>query len=267
MNSKGYILGFNIGNTNTKLGIYHSDEIAPQIIYTYKTDTGNTAENLVKIVGSFADTYTEHSGQGKLNIDGIIISSVVPETDEEYRIMARKYFSTDLIEISGRSKTGIIIKYDNPENLGADRIANLVAVFNEYKTDSIIIDLGTANTFSIINKKGNFEGGLIGPGIGISAEALFKLTSKLPRVDFEKPDKMIALNTVDAVKSGYFYSTMCMLNGIISEIEKLYNTEYSVVLTGGFSEIISNYLKRKHILDPILTMKGIKYIYNMNRIV
>ncbi|MBN2041159.1 MAG: type III pantothenate kinase [Spirochaetes bacterium] len=265
MKNNEYILGFNIGNTNTKMGIYCMDDILPEKIFIYKTDIQNDAGDLVKTVKDYIQQYEIETGEGTFEIVGAVISSVVTEVDEQYRIMAGKKLNLALIEVNSKANLNIVLNYEKPEELGADRIANAVAAYSEYKADSIIIDLGTANTFSVVDKNGNFIGGLIGPGMGISIDALYNLTSKLPKVNFEKPDCLIATNPVEAVKSGYFYGTMNMLYGIVSEIEKLYQREFLIILTGGFSNTVGNYYNKKHILDTLLTMKGLKYIYNMNK--
>ncbi len=198
-------------------------------------------------------------------IDGLAFSSVVTEVNNAYHAMAKDHFNVDPLEINSNIKLDIKIMYDNPEELGPDRIANAEAAFKEYTKDCIIIDLGTANTFCVMHKNGTFDGGLIGPGIGITIEALAEKTSKLSRINFEKPDKFIATNTLDAIKSGFFYGYILMIKGIITEIEKLYKKEFLVILTGGLSKIISDYLEKTHITDPLLTMKGIKFLYNLNK--
>lgn len=259
-----YVLGFNIGNTNTTMGIYKKDSTAPEKTYTYKTDKKITSDELGIQIKNFVNIISD-SNDAKNKIIGITFSSVVTEVNKSYKTMSEDFFGLQSLEICCDIKLGITLKYDNPKELGADRIANAEAAYREYKTDCIIIDLGTANTFCVLHANGTFDGGLIGPGIGITIEALADKTSKLSRVSFEKPDKMIATSTIEAIKSGFFYGYILMINGIIKEIENIYKKEFLTILTGGFSNTVSNYIDKKHIFDPILTLKGIKYLYDLNK--
>jgi len=257
-----FILGFNIGNTNTMLGLYSPDKISPEETYSYKTDKKTTTAGLVREIGNIINILSE---KRNISITGLAFSSVATEVNEHYHKTAGELFGIKALEINSDIRHNIKIIYDNPAELGADRIANAVAVYNEYKKDTIIIDLGTANTFCVIHENGTFDGGLIGPGIGLSIEALAEKTSKLMRVEFEKPKSLIATNTRDAIKSGFFYGYFLMIEGIIGEIEKIYGKEFLVIMTGGYSKSISSYLKHHHTVDPMLTMKGIKYLYDMNK--
>jgi type III pantothenate kinase len=255
-----YILGFNIGNTNTMMGIYEFNKTIPVNTCTYKTDKKITSDNLGILVKK-----NLNSVLNDVQIDGLAFSSVVTEVNSAYESMAKAFFNVHPLEINSSINLDIKIIYDNPEELGPDRIANAEAALREYAKDCIIIDLGTANTFCVMHKNGTFDGGLIGPGIGITIDALAEKTSKLSKINFEKPGKFIATNTQDALKSGFFYGYILMIKGIISEIEKLYKKEFLVILTGGLSNKISDHLEKRHILDPLLTMKGIKFLYDLNK--
>jgi type III pantothenate kinase len=255
-----YILGFNIGNTNTMMGIYELNKTIPVNTWTYNTDKKITPDDLGHVIKNNLSTTFKDS-----IIDGLAFSSVVTEVNSAYHSMAKTFFNVNALEIKSSIKLDIKIMYDNPEELGPDRIANAEAAFKEYAKDCIIIDLGTANTFCVMHKNGTFDGGLIGPGIGITIEALAEKTSKLSRIKFEKPDKFIATNTLDALKSGFFYGYILMIRGIITEIEKIYKKEFLIILTGGLSKIISSSLEKTHVTDPLLTMKGIKFLYDLNK--
>jgi type III pantothenate kinase len=259
-----FILGFNIGNTNTKMGIFGLNEIIPAYTHTYPTDKKTNSNELIVILRNFLDSY---SGiiKDKVVIAGIAFSSVVTEVNKAYHVMSSESYNIEPLEIRHDIKLGIKLLYENPNELGADRISNAVAAHCEYKKDSIVIDLGTAYTFNVIKENGNFDGGLIGPGIGLAIDSLAGKTSKLMRIDFGKPEKLVATNTGDAIKSGIFYGYVSLINGIIAEIKKTYNKNFLIILTGGFSQEISKYLNKKHILDPILTLKGIKYLYDLNK--
>jgi type III pantothenate kinase len=251
------ILGFNIGNTNTMMGIYEADKITPVNTFTYRTDRKINHDDLGPII--------KKNLKSDITIDGLAFSSVVTEVNSAYHAMAKSLFNIKALEINSKIRLNIKIMYENPEELGPDRIANAEAVLREYANDCIIIDLGTANTFCVLHKNGTFDGGLIGPGIGITIDALAERTSKLSRINFEKPAKFIATNTQDALKSGFFYGYLLMIKGIIEEIEKIYKKEFLIILTGGLSKIISDHLEKKHILDPLLTMKGIKILSDFNK--
>ena len=255
-----YILGFNIGNTNTMMGVYELNNTLPVSTYTYKTERNAAPGNLANIVKNYLNAEFKDYA-----IKGLAFSSVVNEINSAYHAMSESAFNISALEINSSIKLGIKITYDNPMELGPDRIANAEAAYREYAQDCIIIDLGTANTFCVIHKNGTFDGGLIGPGIGITIDALAEKTSKLIRINFEKPDKFIATNTIDALKSGFFNGFIIMIKGIIEQIEEIYNKEFLVILTGGLSGTVSQYLEKNHLTDPLLTMKGIKYLYNLNK--
>ncbi|MBN2402848.1 MAG: type III pantothenate kinase [Spirochaetes bacterium] len=255
-----YILGFNIGNTNTMMGIYELNKITPKNTYTYKTDKNITPDELKILIKKYLNTSLKDGV-----IKGVAYSSVVTEVNNAYNSISKDMFDIDPLEINCNIKLDIKLMYDNPEELGPDRIANAEAAFRDYSKDCIIIDLGTANTFCVIHKNGTFDGGLIGPGIGITIDALAEKTSKLSRINFKKPDKFIATNTKDAITSGFFYGYLLMIKGIIAEIEKIYQKKFLILLTGGLSKIISDNLENPHKIDPLLTMKGIKYLYNINK--
>ncbi len=256
-----HILGFNIGNTNTMMGIYELNKIVPVKTFTYGTDRKTLSDDLGLLVKSNLNALSDD-----INITGIAFSSVVTEVNSAYHAMAKSLFNINALEINSKIRLNIKITYDNPEELGPDRIANAEAVLSEYASDCIIIDLGTANTFCVLHKDGTFDGGLIGPGIGITIEALADRTSKLSRIKFEKPGKFIATNTEDALKSGFFYGHLIMIKGIVAEIENIYKKEFLIILTGGLSKTISDNLGKNHILDPLLTMKGIKLLSDFNKI-
>jgi type III pantothenate kinase len=242
------------------MGVYEPDKSIPVNTFSYKTDRKTTAEALGLIVKKNLESIHKN-----IAVDGLAFSSVVTEVNIHYHEMAKSFFNAEALEISNKINLNIKIMYDNPEELGPDRIANAEAALGEYSNDCIIIDLGTANTFCVLHKNGTFDGGLIGPGIGITIDALAEKTSKLSRIDFEKPSKFIATNTRDALKSGFFYGYLLMIKGIIAEIKKIYKKEFMTILTGGLSKIISEHLNEKHILDPLLTMKGVKILYDFNK--
>jgi type III pantothenate kinase len=195
-------------------------------------------------------------------ITGIAFSSVVPEINSMYHQLGIKLFNVEPFEIRYDSDFTIGIHYKDIKKLGIDRIVNSVAAHHEYGDGCIIIDVGTAATIDVLNFNGFFDGGVISPGIGTMIKALSDSASNLPVFAFEKPDDLIALDTEDALKSGFYYGWISLIEGLVQRMEKIYNKEFKIILTGGFAEKIFTGFDRKIILDPLLTMKGIKYVYN-----
>lgn len=257
------ILGFDIGNTDTVMGIFDEDEIVPRKRYRYKTNREETADGLYAEVHSFLRIYSEEAGL-ESEVSGIVFSSVVPEVNERYALLSDTLCKCEPIAVSALVNLSIQIRYDIPSQLGADRIANAEASFQEYGRDCIIVDLGTATTFCVLHESGIYDGGLIGPGIQVAMDALSNKTSRLLKVEFAKPESMIAHNTAEAITSGFFYGWLSMVEGIIKRIEEQYKKDFLKIITGGFSEIVGKNIECKNVIDRDLTMKGLKYIYDLN---
>jgi type III pantothenate kinase len=254
-------LGIDIGNTTTFIGLYDDDAVVPQKTYRYKTDKkcnitklSNTISMFLKNIGDYNVISSE--------ITGIAFSSVAPEINSMYHKLGVQLFNVEPFEIRYDSDFTIGINYSDIKKLGIDRIVNCVAAHHEYGDGCIVIDVGTAATIDVLNYDGFFDGGIISPGIGTMIKALADSASNLPVINFEKPDDLIALDTENALKSGFYYGWVFMIEGLVQRIEKIYNKGFKIVLTGGFAEKIFNGFEREIILDPLLTMKGIKYIYN-----
>ncbi|MCL2154930.1 MAG: type III pantothenate kinase [Leptospirales bacterium] len=257
-------LGFDIGNTTTIIGLYEDDSVIPKNTFRYKTEKKCNITKLINIISMFiknAGDYNVISSE----ITGIAFSSVVPEINLIYHNTGIKLFNVEPFEIKYDTDFTIGINYRDIKKLGIDRIVNSVAAHHEYGDGCIIVDIGTAATIDVLNFDGFFDGGIISPGIGTMIKALSDSASNLPVFVFEKPDNLIALDTENALKSGFYYGWISLIEGLIQRIEKIYNKEFKIVLTGGFAEKIFNGFERKIILDPLLTMKGIKYIYNNKR--
>jgi type III pantothenate kinase len=258
------ILGFDIGNTNTLMGIYRPGDTVPHHTFMFGTQKDIPSENLGTLIRGFVEDYRAESRSGE-KVSGFIFSSVAPEINGQYNDVAMTFFNVEAIEISHKSKLSIKIRYDDPSELGVDRIVNAEAAFREYGGDAIIIDLGTAATFCVLLADGTFDGGLIAPGIGTTIRALAQRTSRLPEVVFERPKSLVCRDTVNAVKSGFYYGWMSLVEGIIDLIRKEYGRDMKIILTGGTAEMISKNIGRENIHDDMLTMKGLKYIYDLNR--
>ncbi len=254
------ILGFDIGNSVTAAGFYQADKISP--FRTARYDTIKTAET-DEIAAAVSDA-VESESLSMRDISGIAVSSVVPELTPRYRDMARKIFSLDAVEINEKCRLTVSLAYTDPSQLGPDRIANAEAAYNEYGGDCVVADMGTAVTFTVVSEGGSFDGGIIAPGVGTAIRALASRASRLPEIGFEKPDALVARDTVNAVKSGFFYGWISMIEGITARIEKEYRRTFRLVLTGGFSHAVAGHMGRPCIHDPGLTMKGIKLVYDLN---
>jgi len=256
-------IGFDIGNTHTTVGLYSMKAVVPDRIFRIRTEKDITSDELgIKII-NYLNIYNDETGILS-QINGTAFSSVVPDINHTFHQMSESYFKLECLEISHKSRLSIILDYRDNRQLGVDRIVNAEAVHQEFRGDTIIIDLGTATTFCILMDDGTFEGGLIAPGIKTTIQSLESNASKLPGIRFEKTDSVVAKDSINGIKSGFFYGWLSLVEGIVKRIENEYKKSFNVVLTGGFSSIISENIAIENIADPCLTMKGIKYIYDLN---
>jgi type III pantothenate kinase len=254
------ILGFDIGNTDTVLAVFDRDR-APVPEGRFPTVRGATAADLSRTV----DEILSRRHAPGCDVEGAIVSSVVGEVNASFMEMIRSRCSVDAVEVSPSCSLNIALRYDNPAQLGADRIVNSAAGFHEYGAPLFIVDLGTATTSCVVLEGGVFDGGTIGPGIGLSARALARDASQLLHVGIDKPPSLIATNTAHAIQSGLFYGWISMIEGLLGRVERLYGRRFSLVLTGGYSHVIGPHLDIPRTIDPDLTLKGLKLIYGMNR--
>lgn len=256
------LLVIDVGNTTIAWGVYKGDELVNDFrTSTVKTRTSDEYGLI------FINTLT-HANIDPQDIEDVIISSVVPNLMHTLPSMIIKYFNKNPIVVSNELKLGLNIEYDNPKEVGADRIVNAVAAIEQYGAQSIIVDIGTAMTFCIVDKDKNYLGGLIMPGIGISAEALFMMTSKLPKIEIIAPDKVIQANTIGAMQSGLYYGFTAMIDGIIERLLKELDwkeEETNIISTGGFSTMLTSDSKYDVKINRYLTLEGLKLIYEMNR--
>ena len=200
-----------------------------------------------------------------IRFDGIIISSVVPPIMFALERMCKKYFGIKPLIVGPGIKTGLNIKYENPREVGADRIVNAVAGIQEYGSPLIIVDFGTATTYCYINEDKQYMGGAIAPGINISTEALYSKAAKLPRIEISRPEGIIGKNTVSAMQAGILYGYVGQVEGIVNRMKAQSNLEPTVIATGGLATLIANESTVIDVVEPFLTLKGLQLIYKRNR--
>lgn len=253
------LLVFDVGNTNIVLGIYDGEDLIQY--WRMSTNRNQTVDEYgIKIINLFQ--------LGKINhqeVEAIVISSVVPPLMPTLEEMSRKYFKVEPLIVGPGVKTGMPILYDNPREIGADRVVNAVAGYEKYGGPLIIVDFGTATTFCVISAKGEYLGGAITAGIGIATEALFQRAAKLPRIELVKPRKVIGRNTVASMQSGLIYGYIGQVDGIVRRIKSELKSEAFVVGTGGIAGLIADDSETIDRVDPLLTMEGLKIIYKRNR--
>jgi len=252
------ILTMDIGNTNIKTALFDGKEM-----YKYwrmSTNTTSTSDEYgVRLSSMFA-----HEGVPTSVVDGIVVSSVVPTINFTIDHMLQNYFGHAPLFVAPGVKTGINIRYENPRELGSDRIANAVAAYEEYGGPCIFIDFGTATTFGVIDADGAFLGGTICPGIKLSSEALVTGTAKLPRFELARPENVIGRTTLTNLQSGMFYGYVGLVRNIVRKIKQELGKEAYVVATGGMALMIAEESNVIDKLDGLLTLKGLRLIYERN---
>ena len=253
------LIAIDIGNTNITLGIFEQNKIVKS--WRLATDITRTEDEY----GIFIQKLIETAKLEKA-VDSAVISSVVVQLTEKIKIALEKYLGLNALIISHKVKTGITLKTDNPSQIGADRIVNACAAAALYPTPAIVVDFGTATSFDIVNNRNEFVGGIITAGMKIQAEALSNKTSKLPKLNIEAPEHTIGRNTIEAMLSGIVRGHAAMIDGLISECEKELGQKATIIATGGYSSVISNYLKRKFdYINPDLTLIGAKLLFEINK--
>jgi type III pantothenate kinase len=250
------LLAINAGNSNVVMGIFHGkDIIASFRIYT---DTRRTADEYALLFSEFLS----RKGIDFNQVTGIIISSVVPQVLVQLKEMSVRWFHEEPIVVNSDLELGINILYDNPKELGSDRIVNAVGGYAEYGGPLIVVDLGTATNFDVVSENGDFLGGAIAPGIGISIEALAGRTALLPMIDMSSVPQAIGHNTISCIKSGCLYGFLGQIEEIIRRIELELTKKPKVVATGGLANFIAKESKMLEHIDTDLTLKGLRIIYD-----
>ena len=254
------LLVFDVGNTNIVLGIYEDKELIKR--FRISTDKNKTSDEYGILISSLFN----HDKIDITKINDIIISSVVPNIMYSLENFCIKYLNIKPKAVGPGIKTGLNIKYDNPKQVGADRIVNAVSGIEKYGYPLIIVDFGTATTFCAISEKGEYLGGTISPGIKISSDALFERASKLPRVELTKPGMTICKNTVSAMQSGIIYGYVGLVEKVVSMMKKELNNENTkVIATGGLANLIASETDIIDTVDNLLTLDGLRIIHEKNK--
>ena len=253
------LLVFDIGNTHTVTGVFDKEVLVAD--WRLATDRQKTIDEY----GILLRNLFENSQLEFKSITAVAISSVVPPVTGLFEQMALKYLGIQALTIEPGVKTGLSIKYENPREIGADRIVNAVAAINLYGPPLIVVDFGTATTFCAIAPNGDYLGGAIAPGIGIAAEALFQRTAKLPRVEILRPKTTIGKNTSGSIQSGLFFGYIGLVESLISRIKTEMNCNPKVVATGGLADLIFSETRVIDTISPNLTLEGLRLIYRLNQ--
>ena len=250
------LLVVDVGNSNVVLGVYHGDKLAGS--WRLATARERTADEYGILTRQLV-------GDAARTLDGAIVSSVVPPLNGAFAGMIQQHFGVEALFVEPGVKTGIAIHVDNPQEVGADRIVNCVAAFERYGGPSIIVDFGTATTFDVVTANAEYVGGVIAPGINISAEALFARASRLPRVDIRRPPTVIGTNTVVNMQSGLYFGYLGLVDGILTRMKQELSGVKKVLATGGLATLLARDSEHIEEVHEDLTLEGLKLIYERNR--
>jgi len=256
------LLVIDVGNTNTVLGLFDEDSL--QHDWRIRTEIDHTIDEYGVLIYNLYQSIRMKAKEIK-SVTAIIISCVVPPMLNILEPLCVKYFNIKPLIVGPGIKTGMPIFYDNPKEVGADRIVNAVAAYDKYHQESIIVDFGTATTFDYVSPKGEYMGGCIAPGIVISSEALFERASKLPRVEFSKPKTVITKDTISAMQAGIMYGYAGLVDGIVERMKAEVKTNPLVIATGGLARIVAQETKSIDKIEDMLTLDGLRIIYNLNK--
>lgn len=250
------LLVVDAGNTNIVVGVYDEDELLT---------SWRLATERERTVDEYGILTRQLTSQVDVRIDAAIVSSVVPPLERVLDEMLRRYFEVEPLFVRPGVRTGLAIQTENPLEVGADRIVNAVAVHHDFGGPSIIVDFGTATTFDVVSHNAEYRGGIIAPGPDISFEALFARAARLPRVDFRRPPKLIGTSTVGSMQSGMYYGYLSLVDGILERMVSELGKPEKIVATGGFAHVLIEDSRFIEQVEPDLTLRGLKLIFDRNQ--
>ena len=256
------LLVIDVGNTNTVLGLFDQDQLLHD--WRIRTEIDHTIDEYGVLIYNLYQSIRMKAKEIK-SVRSIIISCVVPPMLNILEPLCIKYFNIKPMIVGPGIKTGMPIFYDNPKEVGADRIVNAVAAFEKYRQETIIVDFGTATTFDYVSPRGEYMGGCISPGIVISSEALFERASKLPRVEFGKPRTIITKDTVSAIQAGIMFGYAGLVDGIVNRMKAEVKTNPLVIGTGGLARVVAQEARTIDKIEEMLTLDGLRIIYERNK--
>lgn len=253
------LLCIDVGNTNIVYGIFQGDTLIHQ--FRVESSRGRTSDEFAVVLRELLRMVDVDVSA----IDAAIVASVVPSLTEPMCALVQRAIGREALVVGPGIKSGMPILYENPREVGADRIVNAVAAFDRYKQGLIVVDFGTATTFDCVTPKGEYLGGVIAPGIQISADALFSRAAKLPRVEIAKPQKVVGRNTLHSMQSGIVYGYVGLVDGIVKRLTAELGYPCKVLATGGLASLIAPLSEAIEEVDPILTLVGLRLLYERNR--
>jgi type III pantothenate kinase len=249
------LLAIDVGNTQTVFGLFDGSALREQ--FRVGTDRAHTGDELAVLLRSFVELDS---------LDGIVLCSSVPPLVREYEQFAERWAGTTLLVLGPGVSTGVPIRYDDPREVGPDRIANAVAARARHGVPAVVVDFGTSTNFDVINEAGEFAGGVLAPGVEISMDALFARAARLPRVPFEAPERVISQTTTAALQSGLVYGFAGQVDAIVDRIRtELGAPDAPVVATGGLADLIAPHSRTITAVDPELTLQGLRLVWERNR--
>jgi len=253
------LLALDVGNTTVTMGVFEGDSL--KATWRFATDVGRFPDEY----GVLMLNLLQHEGLLPRDVDEAVMACVVPDLEPTFQNVCKRYFNVRPLGVHAGVKTGLRILYDTPRDVGADRVADAVAATHMYGAPLIVVDLGTGTVFDAIDANGDYVGGAIAPGLGIASEALFSRAAKLYRVELSRPRSAVGRNTITAMQSGILFGYVGLIEGIVGRIKKEIGEQSKVIGTGGYAELIARETDVIDLVNPDLTLEGLRIIYGMNR--